>query len=597
LALPAVAILQAGLSTYLARHEVMDFELVRLPGAEEGTAMRRRETTRPGRPRVAVESAAGDRSRGHRRRPSGEPPPLPREDRWTRWIWALAAALLVGAGLNLVIRAAGVVEAADQAVLSWLARARTPALTDAAKVLDLATGFAMVMALRCVVVVVLALYRRFRHLAVFLATLVASDWVVARLLFVELPRPEVPVLVDTGSFAFPSRPVSALAVTLLAMTFVLLPRGRARDRLRAGFVAALVLVVLAELYLAADYPSGAVYAVLLAVCMADVAFRWLVPEEGFPISYRRRGTAAHLDLGGERRAAIIRAMTDQLGLGVAEVKEFGLEGSAGSSPLLMTLDDGRHLFGKIYSTSHERADRWYRFGRTILYGQLEDENPVGSVRRLATYEDYALRLLADYQVRVAHTYGVVELTPNQEYMLVTEFFENARNLGDAQVDDQVIDDGMAMVRTFWDIGVAHRDIKPANLLVKDGHLQLVDVSGLEVRPSPWRQAVDLSNMLLCLALGSDPERVYARATRVFTPHEIGEAFACAVGLTIPTELQAKLKGDGRPLLDRFRQLAPAHPPVSIQRWSTQRLLLTAAAALGALLLTGLFVDSLRAGLG
>ena len=52
-----------------------------------------------------------------------------------------------------------------------------------------------------------------------------------------------------------------------------------------------------------------------------------------------------------------------------------------------------------------------------------------------------------------------------------------------------------------------------------------------------------------------------------------------------------------PLLDRFRQLAPAHAPVSIQRWSTQRLLLTAAAALGALLLTGLFVDSLRAGFG
>jgi hypothetical protein len=38
----------------------------------------------------------------------------------------------------------------------------------------------------------------------------------------------------------------------------------------------------------------------------------------------------------------------------------------------MTLDDGRRLFGKIYSTSHERADRWYRFGRTILSGELED---------------------------------------------------------------------------------------------------------------------------------------------------------------------------------------------------------------------------------
>jgi hypothetical protein len=85
---------------------------------------------------------------------------------------------------------------------------------------------------------------------------------------------------------------------------------------------------------------------------------------------------------------------------------------------------------------------------------------------------------------------------------------------------------------------------------------LVDVSALEVRPSPWRQAVDLSNMLLTLALRSDPERVYARATRVFTPDEIAEAFASAVGLTIPTELQTKMKADGRPLLEVFRRLAP-----------------------------------------
>jgi hypothetical protein len=43
-------------------------------------------------------------------------------------------------------------------------------------------------------------------------------------------------------------------------------------------------------------------------------------------------------------------------------------------------------------------------------------------------------------------------------------------------------------------------------------------------------------------------------------------------------------------------LAPARPPISIQRWGPQRLILTAAAAIGVLLLVGLFVDSLRAGL-
>jgi len=504
--------------------------------------------------------------------------------------------LLLGAALNLLIRTTDVVETADQAVLSWFAEARTPALTDAAKVAVQLTTFAAVMTLRLATVVVLVVYRRFRHLAVLLTTLVATDWIVVRLLVVELPRPEVPVLVEVDAYAFPSKAVSTLAITLFAMAFVLLPKGRARNRLRTGSVAVLALVILAELYVAGDHLSAMLYAAVLAPSVADVAFRWLVPEEGFPISYQKQGTAAHLDLGGERGKAIVKAMADQLGLTVTEVEEFGLEGSAGSSPLRMTLQDGTRVFGKIYSTSHERADRWYRFGRTILYGQLEDETAVGSVRRLAAYEDYALRLLADNGVRVARTYGLVELTPNREYMLVTEFFENARNLGDSQVDEVVIDEGLGMVRTFWDVGVAHRDIKPANLLVQDGHLQLVDVSGLEVRPSPWRQAVDLSNMLLTLALRSDAERVYERATRVFTPEEIAEACASAVGLTIPTELQAKMRADGRPLLDRFRQLAPPRERVSIQRWSAQRMLLTAGAAIGTLILAGLSVDSLRAGL-
>ena len=538
----------------------------------------------------------GGRDGTVRRRPSGEPPPLVREDRWTRWIWVLAAVLVLGAALDVLIRTTDLIETADQAVVSWFARARTPALTRLAEAVAVLTTFAAVMALRWATVIVLLWYRRFRHLVVFVATLVVTDWLVVRLLVAELPRPEVPVLVDVDAYAFPSRSVSPLAITLFAMTFVLLPRGTGRDRLRAASVAVLVLVALADLYLAADYLSGMLYAAILAPSMADVAFRWLVPEEGFPVTYRKQGTAAHLDLSGERGTAIVRAMADQLGLRVTEVKAFGLEGSAGSSPLRMTLADGSRVFGKIYSTGHDRADRWYRFGRTILYGQLEDETPLGSVRRLATYEDYALRLLADCQLRVARTYGVVELTPNQEYMLVTEFFEHATNLGDAEIDDTVIDEGLHMVRTFWDIGVAHRDIKPANLLVRDGHLQLVDVSGLEVRPSPWRQAIDLSNMMLVLALRTDPGRVYARATKVFTPDEIAEAFAAAVGMTIPTELQAKMKADRRPLLDRFRQLAPARQPISIQRWSAQRLVLTAAAVVGTLTLVVLFLDSLRAGL-
>src|SRR5674536_296901 len=88
------------------------------------------------------------------------------------------------------------------------------------------------------------------------------------------------------------------------------------------------------------------------------------------------------------------------------------------------------------------------------------------------------------------------------------------------IDDAVIDQGLLLVRRLWEAGLAHRDIKPANLLVRDGRMLLIDFSFAEVRPSPWRQAVDLANMMLVLALRSDPRKVYERAQVFFTVDEV-----------------------------------------------------------------------------
>ena len=100
---------------------------------------------------------------------------------------------------------------------------------------------------------------------------------------------------------------------------------------------------------------------------------------------------------------------------------------------------------------------------------------------------------------------------------MTEFFGGAHEIGDAEVTDEIIDEGLALVRKLWDSGLAHRDIKPANLLVRDGHLQLIDVAFAQVRPSPWRQAVDLANMMLVLAVRTDADRVYAARAAVLRP--------------------------------------------------------------------------------
>jgi tRNA A-37 threonylcarbamoyl transferase component Bud32 len=324
-----------------------------------------------------------------------------------------------------------------------------------------------------------------------------------------------------------------------------------------------------------------------------VAFRLFAPSEVFPISYRR-GSGAHLDVGGARGEAIRRGLADQLGLVATEVKPFGLSGSAGSTPLRITVagDPPTVLFGKLYARSHLRSDRWYKLGRELLYGRLEDEKPFNTVRRLVQQEDYALSLMGRAGLPSPTPHGFVELTPEREYLLVTEFFAGAVELGEATVDDQVIDDGLGIIRRLWDAGLAHRDIKPANLLVGDGHLLLIDVAFVQARPSPWRQAVDLANMMLCLALRSSPERVYGRAQRQFSVEEITEGFAAARGLALPSQLRRMLKAQGRDLHAEFVRLLPSPPqPVSIQRWTLRRVGLLGATVVLAFLLVGFLVST------
>jgi hypothetical protein len=77
-------------------------------------------------------------------------------------------------------------------------------------------------------------------------------------------------------------------------------------------------------------------------------------------------------------------------------------------------------------------------------------------------------------------------------------------------------------------------------------------------------------MMLVLAVRSDPDRVYQRALRHFTPAELSEAFAATRGVASPTQLRAFMKRDPRDLLGTFRALAPARAPITLQRWSPRR---------------------------
>jgi len=384
-----------------------------------------------------------------------------------------------------------------------------------------------------------------------------------------------------GGYSAPSVPVAAVTIFLMAAVYCLVVPGRARTSGKAAAAVAIAVFGLARLYLAVDHPDDVLLGVALGVAVPVAAFRYFTPNEFFPVVYRR-GRTAHVDVGGRRGDAVRLATRDQLGLTVGGIKPVGLESSAGSTPLRLRVEGGpeEYLFAKLYTKGHVRADRGYKMYRMIRYGSLEDEHPFQTVRRLAEYEDYLLRLLDDVGIRTAKPYGVVEITPEREYMIVTEFFSGAVELGDADIDDDVIDQGLLLVRKLWDAGVAHRDIKPGNLMVRRGELLLIDVMFAQVRPSPWRQAVDLGNMLLVLAVRTDPERVYRRALNYFTPAELAEAFAATRGVASPTQLRASLKKDRRDLLGTFRALAPPREPIRLQRWSFRRVGLALAILAG-----------------
>ncbi|MCW2623113.1 MAG: rane protein of unknown function, putative kinase domain [Frankiales bacterium] len=529
---------------------------------------------------------------GRRRRPSGEPPPLPR---------ALATGTRVYAGLVAATAALEVVLAVpslraavtrvDVAVVGAAEHLRADPLVPAMGWLAGTGAAGAVRGLFWATLLVLLVVRRFSSLLTYLGVLLLVS-LTGTVLAVGQGRMRpagVSVVGPWHGYSHPSLPVAQLAVVLVGALCTLVPAGVWRRR---GILVAAALVLglcLLRLLLGTDHPTDLLAAAGLGWALPFVVFRTALPDESFPVAYRR-GNRAHVDLSGARGSAVLQALRQQLGLTATSLEPFGLGGSAGSTPLRVRVaaaGGSEHtLFGKLYTVTHLRSDRWYKTARMVLYGRLEDEKPFSTVRRLVEYEDHLLRLLRDVGLPVPAPYGLVEISPEREYLVLMEFFEGAQEIGDVVLGDEEIDDGLRIVRRLWEAGVAHRDVKPSNLLVRDGHVLLIDVAFSAVRPTPWRQAVDLANMMLTLALSSTPERVYARALRQFAPEDVAEAFAASRGVTVPTQLRTRLKADGRDLSRCFRDLAPARPPVRIQLWSVRRVLVTLAVLVGAVLAVG-----------
>jgi tRNA A-37 threonylcarbamoyl transferase component Bud32/membrane-associated phospholipid phosphatase len=487
----------------------------------------------------------------------------------------------------------------DNRILNWLVDLRNDTLTEVMDVVHALGSVWFYRPLRWVIILLLIIFRRWRVLIGVLVAFIVVDAILAILVVsIGRPRPFVDIIGDWVSYSHPSARVAQLAVTLVVAGYALVPKGVWRTRWFALSVAVVAALGISLLYLGTDHPSDVFVGALLGPTVGVLVFKLVAPESVFPVTYHR-GRAAHLDVTGERGRAIREGLQEQLGVEVLSIEPFGMEGSGGSTPLRIKLagDPDTYCFAKLYASSHLRADRWYKAARTVLYGSLEDEVRFTSVRRLVEYEDYILLKLKDAGLPSPEPFGFVEITPEREYMMVTEFLEGAKEMGDTEVTDEIIDDALLVVRRLWNAGLAHRDIKPANVMVRDNTVVLIDPAFATVRPSPWRQAVDLANMMIILALRTSPDHVYERALNYFTPEEIAEAFAATKGVTIPSQSRSSLalikRSEGVDIVQRFRELTPYREPISIQRWSLRRVALALGAAFLFLFLLSLLIENLR----
>ena len=530
-----------------------------------------------------------------RRRPSGEPPPLPRELNRAAvgWLIAFGFWAVIWVWVFLSDAPAIWITRRDLELMAPIVDHRADWLTPSMRSINEVGSHWATPLIGWITLIGSLATRRIRHALLLIASLsVVAGVVTVVSVRVGRPRPlGVTLIGDWEGFAQPSRPVSLLAAALIAAALSLVPIGRRRGCYWASG-GVLAVFGFAQVYTGVDHPTDVFAGATLGVAVAIVLYRTIAPEAVFPIAYGT-GKTAHLDVGGARGAAIRNGLRRQLGIEAIEVVPVALESSSGSTPLRIDTADGETYFAKLYARNHLRSDRSYKLGRTLRYGRLEDEQRFTSVRRLVQHEDYMLHVMRRVGAPCPEPHGIVEITPDREYVLVEEFLGGATEISAATVTEAIIDDALGIVDRLWESGLAHRDLKPANLMIQDGRARLIDVSFAQIRPSPWRQAVDLANMMLVLALGSSPELVYERARLRFTVDEIAEAFAASRGVTLPSQLRREVRRDGRELLARFRELAPERQPVAIQRWSLRRIGLTSWVIVVAVALVSIFVSSLE----
>ena len=236
--------------------------------------------------RASLRPGPAVRKARRHRRPTGAPPPLPHPFAVSTAAWlVLGAAVLAGA--FLASQHTPWLRLDDRFstwVLGWLAGMRTPWLTDVASGINVAGSGWGATVLGLSVVALTMAFRRWRHLLVFLGSLLFLEFVGEMIYFgLSRPRPYgVPIIGSWGGYSGVAPPVAIVTIFLMGAVYCLAVPGRARTWTKAAVAAVVAVFGLARLYLGLDHPGD----VLLGVAFArgDRGHRVPVlhPERGVP---------------------------------------------------------------------------------------------------------------------------------------------------------------------------------------------------------------------------------------------------------------------------------------------------------------------------
>ena len=286
-------------------------------------------------PSAAVGISDGARAR-RRRRPTGAPPPLPRSIGVSGKGWLVATGLL---GLWVAVTllsstARRWTNQLDALILRGIAELRVGWLTSVARAIDrMATGWTTFV-VAILLLGSMVVFKRWRHLFTYLGAVLLLQLVGVTLIETfNRPRPtDVWTIGRWQGYALPSATVAIVSYLVVGVIYTVVVPGRPRTIAKVIGIVVVGLVVASRLYLAIDHPFDVLTGAALGVAIPLIAFRVFTPSAIFPVTYHG-GKTAHLDVEGRRGEALRRAVEEQLGVTVVEVKPVGLAGSGGSTPL------------------------------------------------------------------------------------------------------------------------------------------------------------------------------------------------------------------------------------------------------------------------